>query len=116
VVKCSNLLISSLVLGAFLAVSAPLMATGGPDPMMIIVYEKNDDGSKGDRTYRDEFYGAATEERSSVFERCDIKFHQYDEQIKKLLEFEDGKHLFVVTKTTIDPVSKNSKRAELCRF
>jgi len=92
------------------------MATGGPDPMMIFVYEKNDDGSKGDRAYRGEFYGAATEEMSSEFERCDIKFYQYNEKIKKLLEFEDGKHLFVVTKTTIDPVNKNSKREELCRF
>jgi len=95
-----------------LGTAAPTQAA---DEILAVVYERGEDGGKGRRVHREELLGAATEERSAILELCGRQFFAYAKDLEALQAFDPARHLTIVYETTIDPVTKNSRREEICR-
>jgi len=93
----------------------------GPQPawtaeeLLAVVYEKAAEGAKGRRVHRQELLAAATEEHSATIALCGRQFYAYEAELEALRGFGLGDHVIVVYRSEIDPVTKNSRREELCR-
>lgn len=92
---------------------APSAHAGEIDAM---VYTKKDDGSRGKRVYRDSFLSNATEEHSASFSACGDALFGYRDKVNKLLSYHRPGYIVIFYRSTIDPVTKNSRRAEVCRL
>lgn len=91
-------------------------AEADAEEVYVVVFEQKAEGGKGRRIYRDTFYLAPTEKRSAAMRQCGMELFNYQDKIEALDGYRREGHLVIVYRSTIDPVSKNTKREEICRM
>jgi hypothetical protein len=91
-------------------------AEADAEEVYVVVFEMKPDGRKGPRIYRDTFYLAPTEKRSAVVRPCGMDLFNYQDKVEALDGYRREGRLVIVYRSRIDPVSKNTKREEICRI
>lgn len=99
-----------------LGVMAPLAGANGMFEYDAVVYELTDDGSRGRRVHRDAFLREPSEKRAASFNRCGVDFFHSRDKVDKLLALSSAGHRVIMYESTVDPVSKNTRRRVVCEF